>query len=97
MSAELPAGESRSSNRYEDTVVKYMCLKDTNGKFLFAKQDQDIVVMMGAYYYDHKGRQTRYLSAHSNVGFDVWENVFDSAGNEIEVYGYEEILAEKSR
>lgn len=75
----------------EDTVVRYMCKKDTSGKILFWKEDQGIVLMMGASYFDLQGRRVKSLSGHSNVGFTVWEYVFDAVGNEIEVYGYKEI------
>src|SRR6185436_4253746 len=73
----------KSLIKLEDTVVKYQCIKDTSGKVLFWKENQDIILMMGANYFDQRGRRIKSISGHSNVGFTVWEYAFDSAGNEI--------------
>lgn len=82
----------KSIIQYEDTIIRRISAIDTNGNVTFWKNNRmnGPVIMVCATYYDSLNRRVKSISGHSNVGFSVWTYEFDSAGNEIKVFAYEE-------
>ncbi|MFI5172868.1 MAG: hypothetical protein ACHQFW_10780 [Chitinophagales bacterium] len=88
----LPAQQKLSSEAVkEDSTIIYYFLYDTAGNTIF-KINNDIggPVMVWANYFDTAGHKTRTMTAHSNVGFSVWDYTYDSLNRLTHIFSFEE-------
>src|SRR5690349_6240440 len=79
----------KSITERENGAIRKTQFYDTAGRITYWKEDMG-VIMMASYYYENN-LNVRTIMAHANVGYTIWENRFDSSGNEVEVFAFKEI------
>lgn len=78
----------KSGKVYTNHKLSYYYENDASGNTIFTKNDgmNGPITMLFVDEYDSLNRETRTYSAHSNIGFSIWETVYES--NKISHYEY---------
>lgn len=87
----------KSAIQYEDSLIRRILVYDSKGNLTFRKENRAYgpVVMLAASYFDDQNRSTKYISAHSNLGFSIYTYEYDSLWNKEKIFSQKKVVEEK--